>query len=237
MRSDSPVRRLPTRATASGTPTGWWPARLGSVQFGLLHHVEDVEDVATAERIRWCRAGVNRNEVGLLGARHTQWRQIAVTPPPTAPASGPAARGLVIAACWSGDQFGLRFGDRLHWLGQGRGGFEHLLRSGPIFRQPGLILAATTPPTTAPTTALGFPALFGVFAVPHRHLGIRFVGLDVCDLVVFLDIDRFHRHRIPGTANRSRQHSGSRRVRRNEARLLTRRQRAQPFDAEPRSDH
>ena len=203
------MRRLPTGATASGTPTGWWPARLGSVQFGLLHHVENVEDMAAAERIGRCRAGVDRNEVGLLGARHTQWRQIAVTPAATASAAGPAASGLVIAASRSGDPAtgsAVRFGDRLHRLEPGS---QRVRTSAPardaIVRQPGLILAATAPPTAAPTTAFGFPALFGVFAVPDGRLGIRFVGLGVGDIVVFLDIDRFRRHRIPGTANRSRQ--------------------------------
>jgi hypothetical protein len=119
------MRRLPTGPAARTTPSGWRPARLGCVQFGLLHHVEDVEDVTTAERIRRRRARVNRNEVGLLGARHTQWRQIAVAPPATAATTGPAASRLVIATARArpGNRLALRLGNLLLWLGQGRGGF------------------------------------------------------------------------------------------------------------------
>ena len=49
--SNGPMRRLPARAAAGTTPASGRPARRRGVQFGLLHHVEYVEQVAAAEWI------------------------------------------------------------------------------------------------------------------------------------------------------------------------------------------
>ena len=86
--------------------------------------------------------------------------------------------------------------------------------------------------------ALGLPAFFGVLTIPVTscNLGINFVRVRLGHVFIFVRVARLRRYRETGAHNRTRYHCRTRRVGRDEARLLTRSQRAQPLNAEPRGD-
>jgi len=78
------MRGLPSGTATLLMPARGRPVRRGGIQFGLLHDVEDIEDVATAEWIRWCRARIGRHQVWLFGARRCQRRYVAIPASTTA---------------------------------------------------------------------------------------------------------------------------------------------------------
>src|ERR1700722_18757468 len=67
--------------------------------FGLLEDVENIERLP-AERIGWCRSGVDRRQLRLFGAplTHPLYRAIPdLPPPPSAAPTPPAATRRVVA--------------------------------------------------------------------------------------------------------------------------------------------
>jgi hypothetical protein len=156
----------------------------------LLHHIEDVEDMAASEWVGGRRAGIRWHQVGLLGTRYAERRQIAVASSPAAsPAAGPAARGVVISGGRFSDRHGLRGFHR-------GGGFGRGLRCGHGAPRPDVVFPATAPATPAPAAAaFGFPALLGVFAGSRGGGPVIVIG--VGDIVVFVSIGRLVHRRKP----------------------------------------
>ena len=197
--------------------------------------------MAAAIRIGGRRTGIGRDQIRLLGARHTQRRQIAILiaaagPAATAAPAGPAAAGGFVFRRDGLRRHRLRAREARHSL---RHGLGRCLSGGGVpggfilggFAGAGLIVASSPPAAAAAAAAFRVLAAFawdgrvtggGVLGGVDGIFGL--VGLDD---VVFLGLDRLGR--------RQQRRAGG--IGSDEARFLARHDGAQAFDAEARRDH